>query len=539
MGVQMVRSRPLRGFRSAALIAVVVAIIAAMFTTAGAAGAKVPTAAAKITKGGNFTVIMSTDPGSFDPTRQGTLSGTGAIDYPVYDALLYLDPKTAEVKPGVVKSLTSTDATTWTFKLEPNVKFSDRTPFDSAALKATFDYHAASATSQGKSLAVTIASWDITDPLVAKVTLTAPNSVFPIDVIGRIGVPLSPTALTKYGANYGTSPDTTVGAGPFVVQSYTRGSQIVFAKNPDYWQKGKPYLDTVTVKFLADQTAAYNTLLTGGADAYQSPSQTIDDQAKAAGMTIQQYYYNAVTFHPIYFMNLAKPPFNDLIARQAMYACLDPAKVAAVAGRPVATAIYDKSSPWYSANGIFPKYDAKKCQDLINQYSTRNGGAPLEFTVTDITGNTTLGGQGETIQAAFAGLQNVKVNVQQVTLATVASIGPTGNFNLYPSAVGGVDPTQAYASAYPTNGSRNFGKYSNPAMDAALTAGISTTNMAQRKKSYDTVQQLLITDLPTWFMPIIGFSSDHYLVGNKAVQNWDGGQWTGPLVSQIWLKSKK
>jgi peptide/nickel transport system substrate-binding protein len=505
-------------------------------TTAAAGGAST-TQAANITKGGNLTVIQTTDTGSFDPTKQGTLSGQGNVDGPVYDSFIYLDNKTGEPKPLVVDLTGSTDAKTWTFKIvKPDIKFSDGTPFNSEAIKATFDYHAKSATSQGKGLAAAITSWDTSDPMVAVATLSAPNSVFPIETVTRIGYPLSPTALAKYGENYGTSPETTVGLGPFTVQSYVRNSQIVYAKNPNYWQAGKPYLDSVTVKFFPDPNTAFQTLQTGGADAMQPSSQTIDDQAKAAGLPSVPYYYNAVTFHPIYFINLQKAPFNDPVARQALYACLDPQKVAASSGRPVAAAIYDKSSPWYSDNGTFPAYDATKCQDLINQWSAKNNGATMEFTVTDITGNSALGGQGETIQAVFSNYQKVKVNVQQVTLQQVATIPATGNWDLYPSAVGGVDPTQAYQSAYVTNGSRNFGKYSSPEMDAALLDGVSTTDKAQRKKDYDTVQRLLMTDLPTWFMPIVGFAADHYVVSKK-LQNWDGGQWTGPLVSQIYLGS--
>src|SRR5262249_32528583 len=158
-------------------------------------------------------------------------------------------------------------------------------------------------------------------------------------------------------------------------------------------------------------------------------------------------------------------------------------------------------------------------------WSAKNGGATMEFTGTDITGNSTLGGQGETIQAVFSKYQQVKVNLQHVTLQQVAALPSTGNSDLYPSAVGGVHPTQAYHSAYLSTGNRNFGKYSRAQMDAALTDGVSTTDQAQRKKDYDTVQQLLMTDLPTWFMPIVGFSADHYIV-SKRLQNWDGGQWT-------------
>jgi peptide/nickel transport system substrate-binding protein len=536
-GESMKRVRFVGRGRSIGLVVAVVAVATATLAGASAAGA----ASSKITKGGNITVLQTTDPGSLDPSKMGVLSTSGPIGYPVYDQLLTFDSKTGKLKPILLQSITgNADSTVWTLKLRPNVKFADGTTLDSSAIKANFDYALASTTSSAKSTAAQIASWDISDPLVAKITLNAANSVYPLEIVNRISMIASPTALTKFGTSYGTSPETTVGAGPFTLQSYTRGSQIVYARNPNYWNAPQPYLDTLTIKFIADPNTAYQTVQTGGADMFFSgaANQQLIDQAKAAGMKFFQIYPANVTPHPIYFMNLARAPFNDLTARQAMYACLDPKKVAAAAGLQVATAIFDKTSPWYSANGAFPAFDAKKCQDLINQWSAKNGNAPLTFTVTDIVGNNTLGGQGQTIQAIFAAYQNVKVNVQQVTNAQLTPLGPAGNFDLYPSAVGGIDPTQAYDTAYPTNAARNFGKYSNPQMDAAITSGHSTTNQTQRKAAYDTVQKLLVTDLPTWFMPIVTFPANYWVINNKSIQNFDSGQWTGPMA-QVWIKQGK
>src|SRR5262249_52890826 len=77
--------------------------------------------ASKITKGGNLTVLQATDAGSFDPTKQGTLSGMGNVDSPVYDSFIYLDNKTGKPKPLVVDLSGSADAKTWTFKIvKPN-----------------------------------------------------------------------------------------------------------------------------------------------------------------------------------------------------------------------------------------------------------------------------------------------------------------------------------------------------------------------------------------------------------------------------------
>ena len=37
-----------------------------------------------------------------------------------------------------------------------------------------------------------------------------------------------------------------IGTGPFKWDHWTHGQEIKLVKNPDYWQKGKPYLDSVT-----------------------------------------------------------------------------------------------------------------------------------------------------------------------------------------------------------------------------------------------------------------------------------------------------
>ena len=52
----------------------------------------------------------------------------------------------------------------------------------------------------------------------------------------------SPAAIQKMGEKaFALTP---VGAGPFTVVSDTPGSQLVLKKNPHYWEKGKPYLDS-------------------------------------------------------------------------------------------------------------------------------------------------------------------------------------------------------------------------------------------------------------------------------------------------------
>jgi peptide/nickel transport system substrate-binding protein len=521
-----------------AVVAAIVAAVAVMASPAvgGAASSSKPSS------GGNVTIIAP-DPPSFNVGAAASLSAVSATLYQVYGGLIKLDPNNQNAPgPGLAKSVTGTpDGKTWTITLFPNIKFTDGTPLDAAAIKSNFDYHADPANASGAvTFASNVASWDVSDPLVAKATLKTADAAFPVSLVWRLDFMMSPTALAKYGKEYGTSVDKVVGAGPFTLTSWTRGNQLVFTKNANFFQKGKPYLDTVTVKVITDDTTALNTMTTHGADLlYQTRSSDMENQAVAAGCTVNHHFYDSVSSRYAYVFNLNRPPFNDPLARQAVSMAIDPKKYAAATNNPAASAIYDKTNPYYSKEGDLPAYNQSKAQQLINQWSAKNGGQPLTFTFIRVAGFYYLGGYAEVEQTALSGYQNLKVNVQ--TVASSAALGPlgrNGDFDLYPTALGGPDPTIPLNSALITNGARNFGKYSNPQMDAALLAGASQPAVKDRKSAYVDVQKLMIQDLPMWVMPINLFPTSRDLICNKAVKDVTGMGFA-LNTDEMWLSSKK
>ncbi|MFM9616221.1 ABC transporter substrate-binding protein, partial [Streptomyces niveiscabiei] len=54
-----------------------------------------------------------------------------------------------------------------------------------------------------------------------------------------------------------TNPKTNapVGTGPYIFKEWVRGSHIVYERNPTYWDKPKPYIDRLVVKFIPDAAA--------------------------------------------------------------------------------------------------------------------------------------------------------------------------------------------------------------------------------------------------------------------------------------------
>ena len=82
--------------------------------------------------------------------------------------------------------------------------------------------------------------YNLNDPAVnspALLTIQSSNNVMQ-----------SPTAWKTKGDDYNRNP---VGTGPYILKSWTAGDRMVLERNPDYWNKGHPYLDRIVAEAAA------------------------------------------------------------------------------------------------------------------------------------------------------------------------------------------------------------------------------------------------------------------------------------------------
>src|SRR5262249_22195755 len=135
---------------------------------------------------------------------------------------------------------------------------------------------------------------------------------------------VSPAAVQQLGADFGTKP---VGAGPFMLQSRTPGTQAVFVRNPNYWRKPLPYLDQLTIKIGADLQQNVDSLIAGQAQISQSLYRAYSDQAVNAGFKREIFSLNGGSTA---IFNATKPPFDDVRARQAVSLALNTQQIAQV-----------------------------------------------------------------------------------------------------------------------------------------------------------------------------------------------------------------
>ena len=112
-------------------------LVALLVLLVAAAWLVVPGPAEAQKRGGTLTIVRPTDPVSLDPNLETTAPGAW-VYFNMLEGLLTLDDK-MQVKPSLATSWEVMSPTKVRFKLRPNVKFHDGTPFNAAAVKFTFE----------------------------------------------------------------------------------------------------------------------------------------------------------------------------------------------------------------------------------------------------------------------------------------------------------------------------------------------------------------------------------------------------------------
>ena len=207
--------------------------------------------------GGTLRIIWENSPGAFGypPAVFGDSSNGSQF---AFDTLLH--EVNGEIIPWLAESYEVADnLKSVTFKLRKGVKFHDGTDFNAEAAKWNLDNQIANKRQPYWE------SIDIIDDYTVKVNLKAwRNFILSYFCDSPDSWMASPTAFKKHGVDWmRLNP---VGTGPFKFVSFTRDVNLLVERNPDYWLKGRPYLDAIDSLFIADPTTKLNFMKTGGAD---------------------------------------------------------------------------------------------------------------------------------------------------------------------------------------------------------------------------------------------------------------------------------
>lgn len=462
----------------------------------GGSGSTTTTSEAKGTpvKGGSLVFGTESDVATLDVGAAAQPSDK-VITLGLYDPLTtYVDGK---VVPYLAESLKEGDTlASWTMTLRKGVTFHDGTPLNAGAVTKHFlrlqDPATACPCLDTVKIIKSMDMPDGPDGLTVVFTLNTPSVAFPDTLAGSSGYIESPTAVAKFGAEYKNHP---VGTGPFTLSEYVPGDRVVLQAYPGYWQKDDngiqlPYLDKLTVKPIPDAGQRLTALETGDIDIFQTAVSGDIAQAESKGFAAQKISGSSST---ILLMNNAKPPFNDVRARQALAYAINKDVINDRVYNGVRVPSYSGfalDSAYYNKKAGTPRYDLAKAKELVKAL----GG--LKFSLVCIpTPEADQILQLIKQMGEAAGMQ-IELQSQEQGAYVNRMFSKAGDYQAACFRSAHFIEPDAIRPPLTTGDAGNLVFYSNPKVDKLLDEARQTADFKTRKAKYDEVQVITGEEVP-------------------------------------------
>ena len=299
--------------------------------------------------------------------------GTGDHMYarPAVECLVALDPNKS---PSVLPSLAtgwqySPDYKSLTFTLRKGVKFQDGTDFNAEAAKFCLDR--VRKDPAGASIN-SITSIDVVDASTLRLNLSRFEPAFLSSLWNTgVGGMVSPTAFNTLGEELKTHA---VGTGPFKYASFKRDVSLKYERYEGYWQKGKPYLDSIEWVFIADSVTQLLALKTGDAQATRRIEPKDAGALQTAGYQIRPTPSGCVSL--VGDSANSSSPYANIKVRQAISYAIDSATITKAVGQGFYTApnqIATTKNMGYNPAVAGYAYNPQKAKQLLTEAGYPNG----------------------------------------------------------------------------------------------------------------------------------------------------------------------
>lgn len=245
----------------------------------------------------------------------------------MYNSLVQIDPlKGDKYVPSLAEKWEmSTDGLTWKFDIRQGVKFHDGSVLTADDvvwnLKRNSDPPKDFVSNQAYMLKPAIDSV-VKEGNSVKIALNYPFAI----LLDNMAHNYFPIYSEKYVEKNGDMKTTVMGTGPFKFKSYSPGSGLEGVKNPDYWVKGRPYLDGYRYLIIKDEATRMAALKTGRVNMTEkrfAVLQPKDVEVLKKEQPDMKFYPTGSPLGPWFFMNLKKGPFQDIRLRKAVNLALD------------------------------------------------------------------------------------------------------------------------------------------------------------------------------------------------------------------------
>jgi peptide/nickel transport system substrate-binding protein len=430
-------------------------------------------------RSGILQAAISQEPNFINPADALELAEY-AVVRSVYDGLTQWNTSYSDIVPALALSWSSNaDATQWVFKLRPDVKFHDGTPFNSTAVRKTIQEYQPNAWG---ALFAGLKTIDDSDPTTVKLTFSASNPDFARNQ--AFVKMISPKLLAAKGA-----ASRAVGTGAFTWGSWSKGQKITLNGNPHYWDASEPHLNGLVLPIVTDENARMSGLQSGSldvimqVDAHDLP--TLKGNSAFATDPTTTWLELNLTFR------CDQKPTNDPRVRQAIAYGVDRAAIVksvllgqgVVATSPIPAGCYGhiEATTQYS-------YNPSKARALLKQAGYPNG-----ISINCSGGSAySLVGQAMVQQLAEAGIK-VNFDVQEAGVEVNDLVASHPKHQMFIITYGWVNGGPFH---FDTLNVINHPQYKGAKLVGLINKCNTTADGPARIKALSDAQNLFMTELP-------------------------------------------
>jgi ABC-type transport system substrate-binding protein len=474
-------------------------------------------AMAQAAAAGTITYGQSTSIVTLDPAFGAFAGYPGGYEAALclFDRLLDFDAD-MKIVPGLAGSYAvAGDLMSITLKLRSGAVFHDGTPVDGAAVKFNIERLMDKVRNPtNRPLWDPVSGVDLPDAATVVIHTKAPFAQIANSLAHGSGSLVSPAQVAKVGEKgFAQAP---VGAGPYRVESFNPGTELVLTAFDRYWG-GKPGANRLVFRFIAESATRISALRTGAVDVIDSvPVQLAETLQKDPNLTL----LHKPGLRPMGFaLNLTRPVLADVRVRQALNLAVPVDLIAQKIFFGFATA---SDSPLaFNTDGHVTVgksvYDQAKAEALLDEAGWKPGADGMrekdgaKLTLALFTPDGLFPGDLSVSEIVAASLKQVGVDVRISKIETGAYwdqlrqdrahlAWDMAMFGFNPSNASGLYHLQSLFKSNADDAARpdvwNMGRYHNPAVDAELDKANTAPEDAVRSAAVAEAQKLIWQDAP-------------------------------------------
>ncbi|ACB96149.1 ABC transporter substrate-binding protein [Beijerinckia indica] len=459
-------------------------------------------------RGGSLSLLVSVEPQA--------LTGIATTANPVLAAkvnegLLTYDFDLSPRPQLAVAWTVSEDGLAYTFRLRPGVKWHDGKPFTSEdvafSLTTLKEVHP-----RARGTFLNLVEVRTPDPLVVQLRLAKP-APYLLTAFAAEETPIFPKHIYEHG-RVETNPanNSPIGTGPFRFKEWVRGSHVIYERNPDYWDEGKPYIDRLIVRIIPDSAARVTALETGEVHITASTSVPMSDADRlktSPELAFESNGYQYMNSISRIEFNLDRPAFKDVRVRRAFAHVIDRTVIRDVAnygyGTPIPGPISVTLSKFFYPELPVYDTDTKKAEGLLDAagFPRGEGGIRLRVTHDYLPGGDYYRRSADYLKQALAKV-GIAVQIRSQDFAAYTKrVYTDRDFDFTINGMSNLfDPTVGVQRLY---WSKNFkpgvpfsngSHYVNPVVDRLLEEAAVEIDPRKRYDQFVAFQKLIAEDVP-------------------------------------------